>query len=329
MMMDGRPPMMRGGMRGTMHRGMSGMPRGRGGMGMSRGGPMGSRGRGFHSSNGNGPPSGNENGNGHVPSSALKPIPAQTSTNNVQVATTGSQQQPPSSESSTTVAETPSVPKTITTQPPIQEISSSGGGGGGGGGGYMGREPYRGRGGFRGRGRGGPYMGSNPHYGGAPSRYDSNSGPPMRGRGSYNNHGGSLAPRPQFDTRQPSNTTTVTPGPMKRGPFESRGGMSAGGGHMMNKRGRFDGPPGGSRGPPRYNSGYQGQNYNPAHHSGGYSDQSHQAPSQDPYSGASSYGQPPPPTGSYSSSSYGQPSYGAPSYGAAPEYDQSQYQDYR
>lgn len=160
-----------------------------------------------------------------------------------------------------------------------------------------------------------------------------------RGRGGYNSMQG--PPRQQFDTRQPSNTTTVTPikrggmhngppGP-KRGRFEqgppSRQGMAPKP-HYMNP------PP--SQIPPHANS-YN--NVQPQMHGASYQDPNQHSQYMDQYSHSGGYNapMPPPQQSSYMSNNGYQNSYGSGaasqmSYSQSTEYDHTAsggYQDYK
>jgi hypothetical protein len=228
---NGGPPM-RG--RGGFFRGP---PRGMG-MGMSRG--MGGPPRGSGAPRGREPyqpPQHSQPPNGQPPtqSSSTSSVPPSSSTpaaiQSIQSIETTPSTVPPSAPNvNNTTVQTTTTNGTSASTPPI----SRGGG------------MIRGRGLLsRGtRGGGGGYQGSR---GGYIPDYNSSGRPPMAGispnyRGSTPRPRGGFIPpptsyRPSFDTRQPSNTTTVTPSPIKRG-----GSMSGPGGPP--KRGRYDqGPP--------------------------------------------------------------------------------------
>lgn len=223
----------------------------RGGRGMGRG-----VGRPYNSSQSNSSDAPQENGS----STATKPVaPASTNSNNVQVPTTGPTQTttspnasaiPSTQQSSTTTTTSGTQPPTQQSSQPTQQSQSQSesnyqGNSNGYRGGYRGRgSGFRGRGGNRGGYNSGPPMGQNNYGQNSYGQGNYRQGPPMgnsppnRGRGGYNPN----LSRPQYDTRQPSNTTTVTP--IKRGP---PGSVGLGG--VGPKRGRYDNGP--NQGMPR------------------------------------------------------------------------------
>jgi hypothetical protein len=156
-----------------------------------------------------------------------------------------------------------------------------------------------------------------------------------RGRGGFNSMQG--PPRQQFDTRQPSNTTTVTP--------VKRGGMQNG--PPGSKRGRYDqGPPSRQGMPPKphYMNPQAGQipphsnSYNnmPTH-GNSYPDANQQFMDQYSHNGGYNAPMPPPHQNNYMPSSGYQNSYGSGptsqmGYSQSTEYDHSAsgggYQDY-
>lgn len=129
----------------------------------------------------------------------------------------------------------------------------------------------------------------------------------FRGRGSFNQ--GSMPPRQQFDTRQPSNLTPTMPPKMNR--YDQQQGS------MPPKRGRYDSPYMGNRSmtqsqapPPMANTHHQGYNSVPSHGSTGYQDQSQYGVDQYQHSG---YNSSVPSQGAYSTNGSYNQSYGAPS----------------